>query len=65
MAKLEGLKDFDMHFRLAAADFNRLTGSRGSKQGTWSAEQEVQISQILGTLRHLYQALELLVHHNR
>lgn len=65
MAKLENLARFDHSFRLAANDFNLLAGTRGKAPHAWSKEQEVQFSQLMGCVRHMFEAIEQLVHQNR
>ena len=65
MAKLESLSDFDSHLKMAINDIDTLSRLRGGKPGVWSAEQEVQFSQLLGGLRHLTAAVSSLVGRNR
>jgi hypothetical protein len=65
MANLENLGEFDKHFRRAANDINTLSATRGGKKDVWTHEQEVQFSQLLGAVRHMYEAVESLVHNNR
>ena len=65
MANLEGLGEFDSHFKSAFTQLTALSTKHATEQGVWSGKQHEQFTQLLAAAIAMNNALSALVHHNR
>jgi hypothetical protein len=61
MANLVKLKEFDRELQLVREDMRRLD----LRKTVWTQDQDLQISQLMGAIKHLFNAVQELANNNR